>query len=43
MAGSKFEAAADAFRQAGEYAPVLAGLTYDAIKSTGKLLEGGEA
>ena len=43
MAGSKFETAADAFKKAGEYAPVLAGLTYDAIKSTGKLLEGGEA
>jgi NADH-quinone oxidoreductase subunit G len=43
MAGAKFEAAADAFKKAGEYAPVLAGLTYDAIKSTGKLLEGGNA
>ena len=43
MAGSKFDSAADAFKQAGVYAPVLAGLTYDAIKSTGKLLEGGEA
>jgi NADH-quinone oxidoreductase subunit G len=43
MAGAKFESAADAFKKAGEYAPVLADLTYDAIKSTGKLLEGGEA
>ena len=43
MAGAKFESAADAFKQACAYAPVLAGLTYDAIKSTGKLLEGGEA
>ena len=43
MAGAKFESAADAFKKAGEYAPVLAGLTYDAIKSTGKLLEGGNA
>ena len=43
MAGAKFETAADAFKKAGEYAPVLAGLSYDAIKSTGKLLEGGNA
>ena len=43
MAGSEFKCASEAFKKAGEYAPVLAGLTYDAIKSTGKLLEGGEA
>jgi NADH-quinone oxidoreductase subunit G len=43
LAGCKFESAFDAFRQAGEYASVLAGLSYDTIKSTGKLLEGGNA
>ena len=43
MAGTKFETAAEAFKKVGEYVPALAGLTYDAIKSTGKLLEGGEA
>ena len=43
MAGKKFECASEAFKKAGEYAPVLAGLTYDAIKNTGKLLEGGNA
>lgn len=43
LAGQKFESAAAAFKKAGEFAPVLAGLTYDAIKSTGKLLEGGNA
>ena len=43
MAGAKFDSAAAAFKKAGEYAPVLAGLSYDEIKSTGKLLEGGNA
>jgi NADH-quinone oxidoreductase subunit G len=43
MAGTKFECACEAFKKVGEYVPALAGLTYDAIKSTGKLLEGGEA
>ena len=33
----------DAFKKAGEYASVLAGLSYDTIKNTGKLLEGGNA
>ena len=43
LAGNKFESAFDAFKKAGEYAGVLAGLSYDTIKSTGKLLEGGNA
>ena len=43
LAGKKFESAAAAFKKATEYVPALAGLTYDAIKSTGKLLEGGNA
>ena len=43
MAGCEFKCASEAFKKAGEYVPALAGLTYDAIKSTGKLLEGGEA
>jgi NADH-quinone oxidoreductase subunit G len=43
LAGSKFETAFDAFKKAGEYASVLAGLSYDTIKNTGKLLEGGNA
>ena len=43
LAGCKFESAFDAFKKAGEYASVLAGLSYDTIKSTGKLLEGGNA
>lgn len=43
LAGKKFESASAAFKKAGEYASVLAGLSYDTIKSTGKLLEGGEA
>ncbi|MCF0223575.1 MAG: (2Fe-2S)-binding protein [Fibrobacter sp.] len=43
LAGSAFESALDAFKKAGEYASVLAGLSYDTIKSTGKLLEGGNA
>jgi NADH-quinone oxidoreductase subunit G len=43
LAGNKFESAFDAFKKAGEYAAVLAGLSYDTIKSTGKLLEGGNA
>ena len=43
LAGSKFETAFDAFKKAGEYASVLSGLSYDTIKSTGKLLEGGNA
>jgi NADH-quinone oxidoreductase subunit G len=43
LAGCKFQSAYEAFKKAGEYAPALAGLSYDTIKSTGKLLEGGEA
>jgi NADH-quinone oxidoreductase subunit G len=43
LAGCKFQSASEAFKKAGEYAPALAGLSYDTIKSTGKLLEGGEA
>ena len=43
LAGTKFETAFDAFKKAGEYASALAGLTYDSIKSTGNLLEGGNA
>ena len=43
LAGNKFESAFDAFKKAGEYASVLAGLSYDTIKNTGKLLEGGNA
>jgi NADH-quinone oxidoreductase subunit G len=43
LAGNKFESAFDAFKKAGEYASVLAGLSYDTIKSTGKSLEGGNA
>ena len=43
LAGCKFESAADAFKHAGKYAAALSGLSYDTIKSTGKLLEGGEA
>jgi NADH-quinone oxidoreductase subunit G len=43
LAGCKFDSAFDAFKKAGEYASVLAGLSYDTIKSTGKLLEGGNA
>ena len=43
FAGCKLEGAVEAFKKVGEYASALAGLTYDTIKSTGKLLEGGEA
>ncbi len=43
LAGKKFECACEAFKKAQEYVPALAGLTYDTIKSTGKLLEGGNA
>jgi NADH-quinone oxidoreductase subunit G len=43
LAGCKFESAFAAFKKAGEYASALAGLSYDTIKSTGKLLEGGNA
>ena len=43
LAGAKFGCASEAFRQAGAYAPALSGLTYDSIKSTGNLLEGGNA
>ncbi len=43
LAGKPFASAFEAFQKAGEYAPALAGLAYDTIKSTGKLLEGGNA
>ena len=43
FAGARLESAVEAFKKVGEYASALAGLTYDTIKSTGKLLEGGEA
>lgn len=43
IADKPFTCAMDAFKKAGEYAPALAGLAYDTIKSTGKLLEGGNA
>ncbi len=43
FAGCKLQSAVEAFKKVGEYASALAGLTYDTIKSTGKLLEGGEA
>ena len=43
LAGKPFTSAFEAFKKAGEYAPALAGLAYDTIKSTGKLLEGGNA
>jgi len=43
LAGNKLESASAAFAKATEYVPALAGLTYDSIKSTGKLLEGGNA
>lgn len=43
FAHAKFESACDAFKKAQEYVPSLAGLSYDTIKSTGKLLEGGNA
>ena len=43
LAGKPFTSAFEAFKKAGEYASVLAGLAYDSIKSTGKLLEGGNA
>ena len=43
LAGTKFGCASEAFKKAGAYAPALSGLTYDSIKSTGNLLEGGNA
>lgn len=43
LAGETLESAADAFKKATEYVPAFAGLSYDTIKSTGKLLEGGNA
>lgn len=43
LAGEKLESAADAFKKVTEYVPAFAGLSYDTIKSTGKLLEGGNA
>ncbi len=43
LAGKPFASAFEAFKKAGEYAPALAGLCYDCIKSSGKLLEGGNA
>ena len=43
LAGETLESAADAFKKVTEYVPAFAGLSYDTIKSTGKLLEGGNA
>ncbi len=43
LAGNTFTCAMDAFKKAGQYAPALAGLAYDTIKSTGLHLEGGNA
>lgn len=43
LAGTPFTCAYDAFKKAAEYAPALAGLAYDTIKSTGLHLEGGNA
>ncbi|MCQ2103619.1 MAG: 2Fe-2S iron-sulfur cluster-binding protein [Fibrobacter sp.] len=43
LAGKPFTCAYDAFKKAAEYAPALAGLAYDTIKSTGLHLEGGNA
>lgn len=43
LAGFKLDNAAIAFKRAGTYAKALADLSYDSVKSTGKLLEGGNA
>ena len=40
LAGNKFGSACEAFKKAREYVPAFADITYDAIKSTGKLLGG---
>jgi NADH-quinone oxidoreductase subunit G len=40
LAGNKFNSACEAFKKAREYVPAFADITYDAIKSTGKLLGG---
>ena len=43
LAGNKFGSACEVFKKAREYVPAFADITYDTIKSTGKLLEGGNA